>query len=169
MSTKKACLLCRDAASSRRNPIQETDRFHSVGSGIAILFSVQKMKKSQWLFDNGIQRSGELNDIKTICYIRAITFWPNLNKKRNSDVTSAYFLYRLLKQAVKSFHLVVSCIDPAHFIFYSTTKNIYFPTKVIKVIVYYLIEYANDTQHLRDGLSLRRVRSKTGSVINTLR
>ena len=26
---------------------------------------VPKMKKSQWLFDNGVKRSGELNDIYT--------------------------------------------------------------------------------------------------------
>ena len=41
------------------NPIQETDRFRSVGSGITLLLSVLKMKKSQWLFDNVVKRSGE--------------------------------------------------------------------------------------------------------------
>ena len=59
------------------NPIQETDRFRSVGPGITLPLSVPKMKKNQWLFDNGVKRSGELNDIETgwqksvICYIRA--------------------------------------------------------------------------------------------------
>ena len=48
------------------NPIQETDRFRSVGSGITLLLSVLKMKKSQWLFDNVVKRSGEKNDIETI-------------------------------------------------------------------------------------------------------
>jgi len=33
----------------------------------------------------------------------------------------------------------------------------------------YLIEYPEDIQFLRDGLSLRRVRAKTGRAINTLR
>ena len=59
------------------NPIQETDRFRSVGPGITLPLSVPKMKKSQWLFDSGVQRSGVINDIETvwqksvICYIRA--------------------------------------------------------------------------------------------------
>ena len=48
------------------NPIQETVRFRSVGSGITLLLSVPKMKKSQWLFDNGVQRSGESNDNETV-------------------------------------------------------------------------------------------------------
>ena len=48
------------------NPILETDRFRSVGSGITLLLSVLKMKKSQWLFDNVVKRSGEKNDIETI-------------------------------------------------------------------------------------------------------
>lgn len=38
-----------------------------------------------------------------------------------------------------------------------------------KLKVDYLMEYADDIQLLRDGLSLRRVRSKTGRAINTLR
>ena len=72
------------------NPIQETwgrdqrkqppfsDRFRSVGPEITLPLSVPKMKKNQWLFDNGVKRSGELNDIETgwqksvICYIRAL-------------------------------------------------------------------------------------------------
>ena len=29
-------------------------------------FSVPKMKKSLWLFDNGVQRSGESNDNETV-------------------------------------------------------------------------------------------------------
>lgn len=33
----------------------------------------------------------------------------------------------------------------------------------------YLIEYYDEIELLRDGLSLRRVRSKTGQSINTLR
>lgn len=33
----------------------------------------------------------------------------------------------------------------------------------------YLIEYKKDIEWLQDGLSLRRVRSKTGRAINTLR
>ena len=33
----------------------------------------------------------------------------------------------------------------------------------------YLIEYGYEIELLRDGLSLRRVRSKTGRAINTLR
>lgn len=39
----------------------------------------------------------------------------------------------------------------------------------IKVKVDYLMEYADDIQLLSDGLSLRRVRAKTGRAINTLR
>lgn len=39
----------------------------------------------------------------------------------------------------------------------------------IKVKVDYLMEYADDIRLLRDGLSLRRVRNKTGRAINTLR
>lgn len=38
-----------------------------------------------------------------------------------------------------------------------------------KVKVDYLMEYADDIQLLRDGLSLRKVRSKTGRAINTIR
>lgn len=38
-----------------------------------------------------------------------------------------------------------------------------------KLKVDYLMEYADDIQLLRDGLSLRRVRSKTGRAINTIR
>lgn len=38
-----------------------------------------------------------------------------------------------------------------------------------KVKVDYLMEYADDILLLRDGLSLRKVRSKTGRAINTLR
>ena len=38
-----------------------------------------------------------------------------------------------------------------------------------KVKVVYLMEYADDIQLLRDGLSLRKVRSKTGRAVNTLR
>lgn len=38
-----------------------------------------------------------------------------------------------------------------------------------KVKVDYLMGYADDIQLLRDGLSLRKVRSKTGRAINTLR
>lgn len=38
-----------------------------------------------------------------------------------------------------------------------------------KVKVDYLMEYADDIRLLRDGLSLRRVRNKTGRAINTLR
>ena len=38
-----------------------------------------------------------------------------------------------------------------------------------KVKVDYLMEYADDIQLLRDGLSLRKVRRKTGRAINTLR
>lgn len=37
-----------------------------------------------------------------------------------------------------------------------------------KVKVDYLMEYADDIQLLRDGLSLRKVRRKTGRAINTL-
>ena len=37
-----------------------------------------------------------------------------------------------------------------------------------KLKVDYVMEYADDIQLLRDGLSLRRVRSKTGRAINTL-
>ena len=33
----------------------------------------------------------------------------------------------------------------------------------------YLMEYADDIQLLRDGLSLRKVRAKTGRALNTLR
>lgn len=33
----------------------------------------------------------------------------------------------------------------------------------------YLIEYKNEFELLSEGLSLRRVRAKTGRVINTLR
>lgn len=33
----------------------------------------------------------------------------------------------------------------------------------------YLIEYSNEIELLRDGLSLRRVRSKTSRSVNTLR
>ena len=39
----------------------------------------------------------------------------------------------------------------------------------IKLKVDYLMEYEEDIQLLRDGLSLRRVRSRTGRAINTLR
>ena len=62
------------------NPIQGTVRFRSVGSGITLLLSVPKMKKSLWLFDNVVKRSGEKNDIETvwqksvICYIKALLF-----------------------------------------------------------------------------------------------
>ncbi len=38
-----------------------------------------------------------------------------------------------------------------------------------KVKVDYLMEYADDILLLKDGLSLRRVRNKTGRAINTLR
>ena len=38
-----------------------------------------------------------------------------------------------------------------------------------KVKVDYLMEYAEDIRLLRDGLSLRRVRNKTGRAVNTLR
>lgn len=38
-----------------------------------------------------------------------------------------------------------------------------------KVKVDYLMEYAEDIQLLRYGLSLRKVRSKTGRALNTLR
>jgi len=38
-----------------------------------------------------------------------------------------------------------------------------------KVKVDYLMEYADDIQLLRDGLSLRKVRRRTGRAINTLR
>ena len=38
-----------------------------------------------------------------------------------------------------------------------------------KVKFDYLIEYPNDIKFLRDGLSLRKVRAKTGTAINTLR
>ena len=38
-----------------------------------------------------------------------------------------------------------------------------------KVKVDYLMEYADDIRLLREGLSLRKVRSKTGRAINTLR
>ncbi len=38
-----------------------------------------------------------------------------------------------------------------------------------KVKVDYLMEYADDIRLLRDGLSLRRVRNKTGRAVNTLR
>ena len=33
----------------------------------------------------------------------------------------------------------------------------------------YLMEYADDIQLLRDGLSLRKVRAKTSRALNTLR
>ena len=39
----------------------------------------------------------------------------------------------------------------------------------IKLKVDYLMEYEEDIQLLKDGLSLRRVRNKTGRAINTLR
>ena len=38
-----------------------------------------------------------------------------------------------------------------------------------KCKVDYMMEYPDDIQLLRDGLSLRKVRSKTGRAINTLR
>lgn len=38
-----------------------------------------------------------------------------------------------------------------------------------KCKVDYMMEYPDDIQLLRDGLSLRRVRNKTGRAINTLR
>ena len=38
-----------------------------------------------------------------------------------------------------------------------------------KVKVDYLMEYGDDIQLLRDGLSLRKVRAKTGRALNTLR
>ena len=38
-----------------------------------------------------------------------------------------------------------------------------------KLRVDYLMEYPDEIQLLRDGLSLRKVRSKTGRAINTLR
>ena len=38
-----------------------------------------------------------------------------------------------------------------------------------KARVDYLMEYADDIQLLSDGLSLRKVRSKTGRALNTLR
>ena len=38
-----------------------------------------------------------------------------------------------------------------------------------KVKVDYLMEYSEDIRLLRDGLSLRKVRSKTGRALNTLR
>lgn len=38
-----------------------------------------------------------------------------------------------------------------------------------KVKVDYLMEYADDNRLLRDGLSLRKVRSKTGRALYTLR
>ena len=37
-----------------------------------------------------------------------------------------------------------------------------------KCKVDYMMEYADDIRLLRDGLSLRKVRSKTGRAINTL-
>ncbi len=38
-----------------------------------------------------------------------------------------------------------------------------------KVKVDYLMEFADDIRLLRDGLSLRKVRSKTDRALNTLR
>lgn len=38
-----------------------------------------------------------------------------------------------------------------------------------KLRVDYLMEYPDEIQLLRDGLSLRKVRRKTGRAINTLR
>ena len=38
-----------------------------------------------------------------------------------------------------------------------------------KCKVDYMMEYADDIRLLRDGLSLRKVSSKTGRAINTLR
>ncbi len=38
-----------------------------------------------------------------------------------------------------------------------------------KCKVDYLLEYPDDIRLLRDGLSLRKVQSKTGRAINTLR
>ena len=38
-----------------------------------------------------------------------------------------------------------------------------------KCKVDYMMEYADDIRLLRDGLSLRKVRSKTGRALNTLR
>ena len=38
-----------------------------------------------------------------------------------------------------------------------------------KARVDYLMEYPDDIQLLSDGLSLRKVRSKTGRALNTLR
>ena len=38
-----------------------------------------------------------------------------------------------------------------------------------KLRVDYLMEYADEIQLMRDGLSLRKVRRKTGRAINTLR
>lgn len=38
-----------------------------------------------------------------------------------------------------------------------------------KVKVDYLMEYSEDILLLRDGLSLRKVRNKTGRALNTLR
>lgn len=38
-----------------------------------------------------------------------------------------------------------------------------------KLRVDYLMEYPNEIQLLRDGLSLRKVRAKTGRALNTLR
>ena len=81
------------------NPIQETVRFRSVGSGITLLLSVPKMKKSQWLFDNGVQRSGESNDIETIWqksvigYIRALT------------LNSYFLILNVVRQPIFNFQL----------------------------------------------------------------
>ena len=52
--------LCRDAATSRRNPIQETDRFRSVGSGITLLLSVPNGRDIETVWQKSV-----------ICYIRA--------------------------------------------------------------------------------------------------
>ena len=59
--------LCRDVVKnvqwtlvSRRNPIQETDRFRSVGSGITLQFSVLKGRDIETIWYNSV-----------ICYIRA--------------------------------------------------------------------------------------------------
>ena len=38
-----------------------------------------------------------------------------------------------------------------------------------KCKVDYMMEYPDDIQLLRDGLSLRRVRSRTGRALNTLK
>ena len=91
-SAKEACFRCRDLATSRRNPIQETVRFCSVGPTKTLLLSFPEWRKTRWLSEVTQSANENKNVIGPIWQKSVILYSRAFNKEHELHEWHEWFV-----------------------------------------------------------------------------